>query len=93
MADYLYKTIIYHDDTNVVETPTNNDTDNTDFETNNKSSAVSVNEVVISSTTFVIELSYSDFDDLITGDVAWTDVKYIEDAKAYCLFLASETEL
>ena len=91
---YLYRTTLYHDTSKVLNPPANNDTDNTDFETNHKSSANAVNEVLVQETTFVSDLSYTDFKDKIDGvNVLWSDVKYIETNNAYVLHIVSDTEL
>jgi len=91
---YLYRTVIYHTTTNVVTLPANNTADVADFEgASKKPNALEIQSLDIAETTFQLPKSYSDFDSLITGDIEWSDVKYINESKAYVLFLASETEL
>ena len=92
---YLYKSLIYHDTTNVVDLPADNATDIADFEgATKKPNALSIDSLELSETTFELSKDYTAFDALIDGtDILWSDVKYIDDGKAYCLILASENEL
>lgn len=90
---YLYKTVTYHDTTDVVTVPANNSTNNSDFVANNKSSAIKVDELNVSETTFVTELSYEDFDSLVEGNTTWASVKYIAGPRAYQLYLVSTNPL
>lgn len=90
---YLYKTVTYHDTTNVVTVPANNTADNTDFVNNRKASAVKVDDMVLSETTFVTDLSYTAFKTLVTNNTTWASVKYIFGPKAYQMFLISSSPL
>jgi len=90
---YLYHAIIYHNTTNVVTLPANNTANVADFEDNHKSTALKVDGIEIIETTFEIDKTYEEFDALITGDIDWSDVRYEEHAKDYCLYLTSDNPL
>ena len=90
---YLYKTTTYHDTTNVATVPADNATDNSDFVTNNKASAVKVDEVVVSETTFVTVMTYADFDTLVGDNATWASVKYTVGPKDYTMYLISSSAL
>jgi hypothetical protein len=90
---YLYKTVTYHNTNGVVTVPANNTTDNSDFVANRKASAVKVDEMVLSETTFVTDLSYSAFKTLVTNNTTWASVKYITGTKSYQMFLISSSPL
>ena len=66
---------------------TQNNTDKTDFETNFKSQAVKVDEIVPIETVFIISKTYTEFKALIINPINWSDVKYIQGANKYYLFL------
>lgn len=67
--------------------------DLTDFETNFKSQAVYINELVIAETTFVEWLSYTQFKNIIVDPLAWADVKYKQIESKYILHLALESPI
>ena len=94
---YLYRTTIYKTPDIVAglssEEKSAHAAAKTDFEGNHKASAVKVDEIITVGTTYVIDKDYSDFDAMITGAIAWTDVKYIENSFDYKIYLSSETEL
>lgn len=90
---YLYKTVTYHDTTGVVTVPANNASDNSDFVANYKASAVKVDELAISETTFITELTYAAFKTLVTNNTTWASVKYVAGAKAYQMYLISSSPL
>jgi len=92
MANYLYKTVLYKSGATVINKPASNDADRTDFETNFKATALKVDNVLISETTFVLELTYAQFKAKIIAPILWSDVKHIED-EAYRLNLLSATIL
>ena len=93
MANYLYKTVLYTSTTNVANVPADNATNLTDYENNNQSSTVKVDDLQISETTFVIDKSYDDFDALITTPFDWGDVKEHAHGNKYELFLISTSSL
>ena len=90
---YLYKTVTYHDTTNVATVPVDNTTDNSDFVANHKTTAIPVDNIIVSETTFETELSYTDFSALVVGDITWDEVKYITGLRSYQLFLVSTLPL
>ena len=93
MANYLYKTVVYIDTTNVVNPPANNSTNLTDYETNHQADTTKVDDLQIAETTFVVDKSYSDFSDLITTPYDWGDVKEHEHGNKYELFLITTSPL
>lgn len=90
---YLYKTVTYHDTSGVVTVPENNFTSNADFVNNNKAIAVKVDELEISETTFITELTYAGFDNLVTQNTTWASVKYVTGVKSYEMYLLTNTPL
>ena len=84
---YLYKAVIYHDTDDVVSIPDGNAAAITDFEDNHKSGCLEVDSLEVVETTFTFDKTYTEFDALVTGDLDWTDVRYIVQAKTYCLHL------
>jgi len=91
---YLYKTTIYHNTTNVVTIPANNSADVTDFDVaGKKGTAVSVTALVVSETTFETEKTYRQFKTLVTNNTTWASVKYVDNGKAYTLYLVSSNPL
>jgi len=93
MTYYLYKTILYKSGTVVIGAPASNGTDLTDFETNFKATAITVNEIVLAETTVIIIKTYTQFKALIDGVlITWADIKYIETGM-YELNLLSGTPL
>jgi hypothetical protein len=94
MAQYLYKTIIYTNDTNVIGLDTTqNASDVADYENNNQASTVKVSNVQVAETTFLTELDYTDFDALITGDYSWDDVKEADHETHYELYLITSSPI
>ena len=88
MAQYLYKTTIWTDTTNVVGLNTSqNTTDLADYENNNQSSTVKVSDVFVSETTFTTEMTYAQFDAIIVSPYDWTDVKEADHDTHYELYL------
>lgn len=92
---YLYKTQLHRDTTNVNNPPASNDNDVVDFDVaGKKGSATKINEIVIQETTFITVDDYATFDGRVDGTtIVWSDVKYIEDASSYTLYLSSDTAL
>ena len=69
-------------------------TDKTDFETNFKSSALSVSSVEIAENTAEIIKSYTGFKTLIDGTtITWADVRYVTETDHYDLYLITDTPL
>ena len=87
---YLYKVTIYKDPQKLGIPDGTHSADEIDFETNYKNQSTVVNEIVSTETTYISELSYSDFKTKVT---LWSDVKYIEDNVKYLLNLISTTPL
>jgi len=75
---YLYKTIISKSQNGTQEELDSFSADKTDFETNYKSQAVKVDEVILAETTYLNDLSY---------------VKYVEDNVKYVLNLLSDNPI
>jgi len=95
---YLYKKTIYRGYGNIVglsdAQKTQNDADLSDFDTNHKTAATKVDEIIIAETTVITDLSYSQFEGKIDGvNILWSDVKFLQNADRYELNLISETEL
>jgi hypothetical protein len=90
---YLYKAITYHTTTNVASVPVNNTTDNADFVNNYKASAIKVDSLELAETTFVTELSYTDFKAEVAQHTSWSNVKYVQNDKSYTLYLISSSSL
>lgn len=94
MADYLYKSTVYFDTTDVIGIdPVQEEANKVEFEANYKASVYQVDDIQIAETVFVLNKSYADFKALIDGEVAWTDVKMIQQDKYYELFILSATQL
>jgi len=95
MVDYLYKTVLWKDTSKVTGiNVAQNDSDKSDFENNNKSTAKLITSVTLATTTYIHENSYTDFDTLIDGvEITWADVKYTENDLKYELNLISGVEL
>ncbi len=86
MANYLYKTIITKDLKNVPST----NADQVDFETNFKSTAMAVLNIMLAETTFEILVDYATFKTKIDGvDVTWSLVKYTDNGNQYELNILS----
>jgi len=94
---YFYKTILFKNASNVIgfssSDITQNNTDKTDFEINFKATAVKVNDVIIAETTFISDLSYTNFKVKIVSPLTWGNVRYTEDATQYILNLLSDIAL
>lgn len=95
MADYLYHCYIYHDTSNVIGVvPADEAAKVLDFETNYKSPAVKIDDVVINATTFETVKTYTQFKALIDGvNITWGDVKYAKEEKAYDIYLLTNEPL
>jgi hypothetical protein len=95
MAEYLYHTYVYYDTSNVIGANAVQEAANTtDFETNYKSQATEIDDLVPGATMFDIVVSYADFKALITSPITWADVKFAdEDDKVYDLYLLSSSPL
>ena len=90
---YLYKTTIYKETADIVGIDaTQEGANKTDFETNFKSQAIAVDDVAIAETTFITDLSYSDFKAIIVSPIGWADVKYVSNGK-YILHVTSSISL
>jgi hypothetical protein len=93
MTSYLYKTRIWKDTTNVIGVdPAVEAANKTDFETNYKSSAIGVSSIEIAETTFITDLTYTEFKAKITGDITWGDVKYSENSR-YDLYIITNSPI
>jgi len=90
---YLYRTILHKDLQNVFSPPPTNNADKTDFETNYKSQATMVGDIVIAQTTFMSELSYASFKAKVVSPLGWVDVKYLDGIQRYVLNLLTENPL
>jgi hypothetical protein len=90
---YLYRTVTYHTTTDVATVPSTNTTSNSDFVNNHKSVAVKVDSIIVSETTFETELTYAAFDNLVSANASWANVKYITGPKSYQMFLVSSSPL
>ncbi len=95
MANYLYKTILFINTTNVVGiNVSQNNTDKAAFETNGKPTAKKVSGITIGETTFEILKSYTDFVALLLTPLTWASVKYEELPNLkYILYIDSATYL
>jgi hypothetical protein len=87
---YIYKTTLFSDLTNVIGAPSTNDADYADFVTNHEASATDVSEVVVQTDYAETYLSYVDF----CAKVAlWSDVLDVHDGNVVTLYLVSTTPL
>jgi hypothetical protein len=94
MAEFLYHAYIYHNTSNVLGVNASQEaTNTTDFETNYKSQAVEVSDIIPGTTTFDIVKSYTDFKTLITSPITWGDVRYANEDKVYDLYLLTSSPL
>lgn len=93
MANYLYKTALYTDTTNVPSPPSDNSTNLTEYQTNHQSDTVKVNTVQLAETTFATDISYTDFDTLVASPYDWTDVKEVTLKNRYELYLLTSEPL
>ena len=90
---YLYKTILFRDTTNVIDSPATNPVDLLDFDTNHKASCLFINQLEIAETTVLIEKTYTQLNALIANPILWSDIKYKSNSQKYELFLLSENPL
>lgn len=90
---YLYQTHLFRETASVVPIPADNTANLADFEDDHKSTALFIDELALAETTFQIDLTYPDFHDLITGEIEWSDVKYIETPTSYRVLLLSDIPL
>jgi len=93
MANYIYSTHLFKAGASVINGPVDNDANLTDFETNHKASATDISDIVIQELTFETNKTYDEFEALITGDIDWTDVKYIEQPDHYELYIVTISPL
>lgn len=91
MANYLYKTVLYQDTSSVAGADPDNDTNMEDYEDNNQSSTLRIDSLEISETTFVIDVSYADFDGYIVTPYDWGDVKEVSLDNRYDLYLITSS--
>ncbi|HLE86266.1 MAG TPA: hypothetical protein VI727_01225 [Candidatus Brocadiaceae bacterium] len=90
---YLYKTNLEKNPNGLQADIDAKNTDKTDFETNGKPTATKIDEIVIAQTTFVTELSYTNFKAKIVASIGWVDVKYTDDRIKYVLNLLTDNPL
>ena len=90
---YLYKAVIYKQPATLGVPANTHTADKLDFETNFKTQAAEVTEVLLAETTFVIDKTYTQFKALIVTPVTWSDVKYTDDLQKYILSLLRDTLL
>ena len=94
MANYLYKTFIYTDTTNVVGLDeTENAAHLADYEGNHQADTIKVDDIQIAETTFVTDMEYDDFHDLIVTPFDWGDVRELEKDNNYQLYLITTSPL
>ena len=94
MAQYLYHTYVYHDQTDVLGIDSEEEATNaTDFETNYKSQCTEIDDIVPGETMFEILKTYTQFKAMITGDYSWSDVRYADEDKAYDIYLLTSTPI
>ena len=99
MADYLLQATVFQDLEDQIILPegmtwTQANADRTDFETNHKSQAVEINDILINSTTFEQFKNYQDLKAKIDGvTVNWTDVRYVTTSIGYTLYLLTASLL
>src|SRR3989344_5009994 len=85
MQTIIFKTVIYKDTTDTVGLDiTQNNIDKTDFETNYKSQATTVNEISSAEALSIATISFADFKIKVGS---WVDVVYSETPKRYDIFL------
>jgi hypothetical protein len=91
---YIYKTVLYKTTDNVIGVNVSqNNTDKADFENNHKAGATEIDEILIEETSFIFNLTYSQFEGKVATPLTWADVKFIDNASRYELHLVSETPL
>lgn len=94
MANYLYKTFIYTNTANVIGLDeTENATHLADYEGNHQADTISVDDIQIAETTFVTDMEYDNFHDLIVTPFDWGDVREVEKDNHYALYLITTSPL
>jgi len=85
MAEILYKTMLFTDESKVIGLSESNTDDLADFIDNHKTTAQKVDAINLVTTSFSIELSYEN----VTAQVlVWSDVRYtVSSDLIYTLFL------
>ena len=86
----IYRTIIYKVTTDVIGLDVEqNNGFKTEWETNHKSSAVPISEIVIAQTAYLQDKMFDDLEDLVTEPLDWGDVKYVETDNKYAIYLVT----
>lgn len=94
MVTYLYKHRIWTEYTNLIGADDVQEAlDKTDFDTNYKSQTLACDDLELQETTVTIYKTYTHFKALITGDIAWTDVKLETGSNFYDLYLITESPI
>lgn len=96
MVDYLYKTRIWFDTTDVVGDidPATEAANTADFEANYKSQCYPVDDIELLETFFMVEWDYATMKAKIGEEVvAWTDVKLETGDKFYDLYILTPNQL
>ena len=95
MADYIYETQIIFDTSKAIGYDNSQEAANTsDYENNHQSQTVKVNDLMVATTSFEINKSYSDFKSLIDGIfIHWSDVKEVKNGIKYKLYLVVQSLL
>ncbi len=94
MADYLYKTRIWFDTTDVIGVDVEKEAaDTLDFETNYKANCYPVNDLELMETYFLVDWTYDQLKQKITDTgLDWTDVKLETADKFYDLYVLSPNQ-
>lgn len=91
---YLYQTTIFKRPDEVIgitaEEVTEHVNAKADYLTNHEASTLKLSKVQVSETTFFIDKTYSEFEQLITN---WADVKQVEDDMTIILYIDNPTQL
>jgi len=86
--EYVYKTDIFRNTENLIGfNIVQNNLDLADFESNGKSSCIEITAIDFAETTIRTDKTYTQFKALITGDLAWSDVRLIILSNKYELYL------
>lgn len=93
MSNYLYRTALYTDTSNVVSVPADNSTNLTEYQNNHQSDTIKISSVQIAETTFASDIDYDDFDTLVASPYDWTDVKELTHNNRYELYLVTSEPL
>lgn len=93
MADYIYKTTLFHQTSDVAGIPSTNTADLLEFMNNHRSEVIDVSGLVVGQISFDLEKSYQDFDDLIVAPIEWGDVKCVVGLKSFDLYLITNEPL